>query len=297
MSEWNPTFADDGEPRVSFHWDPEVGAHDLEFCFASGVDSKEPCRTRLSELLADVLDGEDAHSSSDADVDVDKSGSKTSTRSEVGLARVRHLIAALVQKYGRHDRHEKTGPILGKHPCARGKPGCVFCRYGFPQKLKPSREGLTLEKGDREGQWHARFPRNDSLSCSYEPHVLLGNLGNIDWRPCLNFWAVVEYIVKYAMKGPDGSKQLKDVLRDTFDEICRYNRESQADDLLKKSLQKFYSRTLGDRDYTIFEVMFLGLRLPLVNGLMPMDCLNTSGARVLKSRNCLLYTSPSPRDY
>jgi len=104
----------------------------------------------------------------------------------------------------------------------------------------------------------------------------------------LNFWAVVEYIVKYAMKGPDGSKQLKDVLRDTFDEICRYNRESQADDLLKKSLQKFYSRTLGDRDYIIFEVMFLGLRLPLVNGLMPMDCLNTSGARVLKSRKQLL---------
>ena len=31
-----------------------------------------------------------------------------------------------------------------------------------------------------EGQWHARFPRNDRLCCSYEAHVLLANMGNID---------------------------------------------------------------------------------------------------------------------
>ena len=34
-----------------------------------------------------------------------------------------------------------------------------------------------MEKGEREGQWHAHFPRNDRLCCSYEPHVLLANIG------------------------------------------------------------------------------------------------------------------------
>ena len=54
--------------------------------------------------------------------------------------------------------------------------------------------------------------------------------------------------------------------------------------MLQKSLQKFYTRTLGGRDYTVFEAMFLGLRLPLVNSLVPMDSLNTTGSRVLKTR-------------
>ena len=127
-------------------------------------------------------------------------GTDTATprKGERGIAKLRHLIAALVQKYGRHDRHAKTGPILGKHPCARGKPQCAFCRYGFPHELRAMDEGLALSKGDREGLWSAKFPRNDGLVCSYEPHVMLGNMGNIDWRPCLNLWAVVEYISKYA---------------------------------------------------------------------------------------------------
>ena len=55
---------------------------------------------------------------------------------------------------------------------------------------------------------------------------------------------------------------------------------------MRKSLQKFYSRTLGDRDYTIMEAMFLGLRLPLMFSLfslLPVVSLNTTGTRALKT--------------
>ena len=117
-----------------------------------------------------------------------------------------------------------------------------------------------MEKGDREGQWNARFPRNDSLACSHEAHIVSANMGNVDWRPCLNLWAVVEYICKYATKAPEGSKKLGDVLRDSVEEVCKYTQAGEPLDYLRKSLQKFYSRTLGGRDYTIFEAMFLGLR-------------------------------------
>ncbi len=55
VSEWNPCFTEEGEQRVSFHWDAELAAHDVEVAFADGVDSHEPARTRLSEILAEVL--------------------------------------------------------------------------------------------------------------------------------------------------------------------------------------------------------------------------------------------------
>ena len=96
-----------------------------------------------------------------------------------------------------------------------------------------------MEKGDLLGAWHLRFPRNDPLVCSYEPHVLLANMGNVDWRPMLNLWAVVEYVSKYAAKAPKGSRSLGEA------EVCRYTPEGNGTDLFRMSLQKVYSRTVG----------------------------------------------------
>ena len=140
-----------------------------------------------------------------------------------------------------------------------------------------------MEKGEREGQWHARFPRNDQLCCSYEEHVLLANMGNVDWRPCLNLWAVVQYVTKYATKAPKGSRRLQEVLQDSVDEVCRYVPEGQGQDFLRRSIQKFFARTLGERDFHAYEAVQLGLGLPLVGPLMPVVSLNTSGSRPLKS--------------
>ena len=63
-----------------------------------------------------------------------------------------------------------------------------------------------MEKGDREGQWHARFPRNDRLCCNYEPHVLLANMGNIDWplAPYPNYRQVAIDIEFLAREGAAG---------------------------------------------------------------------------------------------
>ena len=125
------------------------------------------------------------------------------------LRPVRRLVASLVQKCGRHDRHGELPPKKSD-ACARGgKGGCFYCRYGYPKKGFHGRSGerkVRLRKGDREGSWEAVFPRNDPLCTTFEPHVLLANMGNIDWRPCLNLWAVVEYICKYATKAPEGSR-------------------------------------------------------------------------------------------
>jgi len=146
-----------------------------------------------------------------------------------------------------------------------------------------------LKKGDREGQWYLRTPRNDELCCSYEEHVLLANLGNIDWRPCLNLWAVVQYVSKYATKAPKGSRRIAEVLSDAVDDVCRFVPKEQ--DFLRRSIQRFFARTLGERDYHVYEAVHVGLGLPLVVPLMAIVTLNTSGARAMKSR-CVLKDAP-----
>ena len=108
---------------------------------------------------------------------------------------------------------------------------------------------MALTKGALDGQWFARFPRNDRLCCSYEEHVLLANLGNVDWRPCLNLWAVVQYISKYATKAPKGSRRVDEMLRDAVDEVCQYVPEGEGVDFLRRSGHTFFARTPGERDY------------------------------------------------
>ena len=147
---------------------------------------------------------------------------------------------------------------------------------------------MILQKMEgREASWEAKFRLNDVIVCSYEPHVLLGNLGNVDWRPVVNLWSVVEYITKYATKAQKGSRAMGEVLRDAAEKVCKYNKEDGVTDILRRSFQKCFARTLGERDFGMFEAVHLGLNLPLVIELMPVISLNTSGARAFKTHRQL----------
>ena len=110
----------------------------------------------------------------------------------------------------------------------------------------------------------------------------------MDRQPCLNLWAVVQYVTKYATKSPDGMTSMKDVLKDAVNQVCKYTREGEPVDFLRKALQKFYSKSVGDRDYSLFEAMRLGLNLPSVIPLMPVVSLNSLGGRRFKTRGEML---------
>ena len=159
------------------------------------------------------------------------------------LQPLRRYVAALVQTSARHTMHGQNDP-KGHHACAVGPKGCEKCRYGFPHKMFDGSDGrfCRLVKGDKLGSWHSRFPRNDELVCSYEPQLLMANAGNIDWRVCLNLWAVVEYVTKYATKAPGASKKFADVLDDAVENVCKYSPlDGEGGDLLRKTLQKFFA--------------------------------------------------------
>ena len=259
MSEWNPCYTAEG--RWRYKWDDDVGAHDVDVDVSDEglqgrvseieairkISAKEPERLNLRAVLDRVFDEADCSDS-------------------VDVQPVRRLVAALVHRVARHTKHGHQPPKFGIDACARGTEKCPKCRYGFPKERVPRDRArrMIMEKGEREGQWHAHFPRNDRLCCSYEPHILLANMGNIDWRPVLNLWAVVQYVTKYATKAPKGSRKLQEVLMDAVDEVCTYVPEGEGADFLRRSIQKFFARTLGERDYPAYEAVQLGLQLPQV---------------------------------
>ena len=236
------------------------------------VDTKCPGRVRLRSVVDFVYE-------------------KEARGEKLDLQRLRRLVTCLVENSARHALHSNgmgKPPVLGKDACARKGEKGVVCRYGFPKNENKFPRGgdrkMRLKKVEgREGCWEALFPRNDACVCSYEAHVLLANLGNVDWRPVMNLWSVMEYITKYATKAQKGSRAMGEVLRSAAEEVCRYSKEDGVTDLLRRSFQKCFARTLGERDYGIFEATHLGLGLPLVLELLPVVSLNTSGARAFKT--------------
>jgi len=279
VSEWNPCRDDHGSYR--FFWDEEVGAHDVEVAAPEEGASpsaerrfpqpRAPERCRLREVLGSVMG--DAERGRPLD-----------------LTPLRRLLAKLVETSCRHTSHGVDPPKMGVHACARkGVDGFPYCRYGFPKEWQSrlASRKMHLVRGEREGQWNASFPRNDRLCCSYEAHFLMSNLGNIDWRPCMNLWAVTEYISKYATKAPTGSRRLGEVLGAAAGEVCKYADESEGGDLLRQTLLKVFSKTLGSRDYSTFEAVYLGLGLPLVLELMPTVSVNTYGTRSVRPESVI----------
>ena len=109
VSEWNPCFDEHGNAR--FLWDEDVGAHDVEVDDPRAVNPSCPERARLRYVLDAVFDPKEE---------------------KPDLEPVRRLAAALVQSRGRHKLHERSPPVIGTHPCARGTSECATCRYGFP---------------------------------------------------------------------------------------------------------------------------------------------------------------------
>ena len=121
---------------------------------------------------------------------------------------MKQIIIALIEDGQRHTMHGHRAPEKGKHPCARQtpndpSPSGVVCRYGFPKDLidaKTASEGAVRLDPMRPGLFNLLLPRNDPLINSFETHLLLANLGNIDWRPLINLWSVLEYLTKYTAK-------------------------------------------------------------------------------------------------
>ena len=126
-----------------------------------GVNAACPERARLRTVLDRVFREEELDA-------------KTGQAKPVDLTPVRRLVAALVESSGRHKLHLRCAPKLGVHACARGKPECPTCRYGFPLPrvarggARPMRldKGEKLVRGSRASRGTIRFVTITSLTSS-----------------------------------------------------------------------------------------------------------------------------------
>ena len=170
------------------------------------------------------------------------------------LSRLKLLVLALLESGQRHTAHGHAVPVFGTHSCARknGSTGAVFCRYLFPRDIwtpdAPDQRGKVLSDPHRPDLRNLFLQRNDSLLNNYETHVLLANLGNVDWRALINLWSVLDYLTKYTAKAGEGSKHLAHVFRDVLTKVDDWEKEDGVHDLWRRTILKFYSRVIGDRD-------------------------------------------------
>ena len=180
------------------------------------------------------------------------------------------LLVALIENGQRHSWHGRNPPKLGVDPCARkgskkfGK-DCIYCRYLFPRLIRlldSVKKAVVDEDEHRPHLYNLFLSRNDEFLNPFEEHLLLCNLGNIDWRALLNLWSVLEYLTKYTTKAGKGSGTFKKTFVDVTHMIDNYEKDDGLKDLWRTAIMKFYSRVLGGRDYSLLEAVHFGLRLP-----------------------------------
>jgi hypothetical protein len=168
----------------------------------------------------------------------------------------------LIENGQRHTWHGHHAP-KPSDPCyreAKSSTGATYgyCRYLYPRVIRIADEdkhGVVLGDPHRHDLRNLFLERNDSLINNFEEHLLLINLGNIDWRALINLWSVLDYLTKYTAKSGKSSQTLGKMFEEVLDNIFKYELEDNMTDLWRRAIMKFYSRILGDRDYSLFEVV------------------------------------------
>ena len=223
MSEWHPAKTQQGDPTYNFVVE-----------MLSTAEYAQPQCVDLYSLLESVLDTDDGG---------------------VSLQPLHRLLVALIETGQRHVGHGVDPPVWGGHVCARkgshSKGTChVYCRYLFPRALRffaQLRGSVVKDDPHRPGLKNLFLARNDPLLNGFEAHLLLANLGNIDWRALLNLWAVLEYLTKYTAKAGKGSLSFKKTFSNVTAAIYEFGFEKNdgLKDLWRTAIMKFYSRVLG----------------------------------------------------
>mgnify|MGYP003324033279 CR=1 FL=1 len=146
---------------------------------------------------------------------------------------LRRLFLALIEDGQRHTMHGHNPPRIGVHPCSKkGRTSTgkeyIYCRYNFPKPLLVLDWDQLAQVTDDEHRPNLRnlnLPRNDTLINSYEETLLVDNVGNVDFRPLLNLWSVLEYLTKYNTKAGVGSKRIGKILEDVLANVLDWEQE------------------------------------------------------------------------
>lgn len=139
----------------------------------------------------------------------------------------------------------------GAH-CLRKKRGTSVekCRFGFPHPLNEH------EKVHKDDNWKFEPRRNDEYMAKYNPFISQTWRGNTDISPILSKRAILLYIVKYATKAENESKDYREILQFLAENV---NPDTPAATLIRKMLVG----STAERDFSAQEVCHLLMGWPL----------------------------------
>ena len=118
----------------------------------------------------------------------------------------------------------------------------VYCRYLFPRELFKATEekkGYVGTDPFRANLRNLFLNRNDVFINNFEAHLLLSNLGNVDWRPLINLWSVLEYLTKYTSKCGKASLHIGKLFDEIIETLMEHEVEDGMHDLWRRTIMKF----------------------------------------------------------
>ena len=78
--------------------------------------------------------------------------------------------------------------------------------------------------------------------------------------------------------------------------VCEFEEEDGVHDLWRRTIMKFYSKLIGNRDYSLFEVAHFGLRLPgVLSSFGSVESVTVSNWSSLKRGRALRCTAAGER--
>ena len=170
----------------------------------------------------------------------------------------------------------------------------LHCRFNFPYDDCPETrldfEPINTKTGEKKYKAVIVTKRNDSRLNRHQPLQLQGWRANCDIQIVIDYHACLEYLVKYTSKAEKASSVVKNAFTNI---ITKINDTTDTPSALKQIMLK----TVGQRDYSIQEVMHHLLSIKFVSATHEVITASLDGSRRVQVRaNNQICTAPSMLD-
>lgn len=170
----------------------------------------------------------------------------------------------------------------------------LFCRFHYPfdscTNTRIDFEPINTKTGETKYKATIVTKRNDSRLNRHQPLQLQGWRANCDIQIILDYHACLEYLVKYTSK----AEKMSSVVKSAFTNVV--NKMTDTSDV-DSTIKQLMLKTVGQRDYSIQEVMHHLLSLKFVSATQEVVTASLDGSRRItiqnKHQSC---TSPSMLD-
>ena len=168
------------------------------------------------------------------------------------------------------------------------------CRFNFPfvdcVKTKIEFEQVHTNSGESKYKAVIVTKRNDARLNRHQPLQLQGWRANCDIQIIVDYQACLEYLVKYASKGEKASS----VLNNAFNNVVQKLTDTSD---IPSSFKQIMIKSVGQRDYSIQEVMHHLLSLKCVSSTYDVITTSLDGSRRIQmTKNKEFCTVPSVLD-